>query len=542
MGWFNSMRLGTKLGFAFGLLCLLVLITGGAGWYGKQRFVEALGFVTGPAWEAADGAMETQILIEKEVILVLQAARPGANLAQLLAALKDSSDEAATAMQRVLGSELIPAGQRDALRRDAAALNDSRNAYLQSLQDPMASPEILAAQRQDFDIKTDAALATLTAVEATGDAQVETQYAEILRLQDHVSVVLIVAMLAGVLASILLTMLAIRTVARPVAEAAAHLQLIANAEGNLDARLAVNSSDEVGELAQGFNAFVGKLRHTLGSIAHLGADVANASSQLSSATSAVSSSIDKQQMETDQIATAINELAASAQSIADTTSIANAASDRSQERATDGRGVMSAVMTSISGLAHDVQGATTAILDLERNSADIGRVLDVIRAIAEQTNLLALNAAIEAARAGEQGRGFAVVADEVRTLAQRTGQSTEEIHNMIDGLQTAIRRVSSSMEQSRQRAMATAETAHEAEAALAAIGNAVDESRRLNAEIAGATDEQRNVTGAVQQTVMKIHNHMIETAAAAEASFRTADQLRTLATRMNDTLSLFKAS
>jgi len=133
------------------------------------------------------------------------------------------------------------------------------------------------------------------------------------------------------------------------------------------------------------------------------------------------------------------------------------------------------------------------------------------------------------------------VADEVRTLAQRTGESTEEIHTMIDGLQTAIRRVSSSMEQSRQRAMATAETANEAEAALAAIGNAVDESRRLNAEIAGATDEQRNVTGTVQQTVIKIHNHMIETAAAAEASFRTADQLRALATRMNDTLSLFKA-
>jgi methyl-accepting chemotaxis protein len=203
---------------------------------------------------------------------------------------------------------------------------------------------------------------------------------------------------------------------------------------------------------------------------------------------------------------------------------------------------MGTVMTSISGLAHDVQSATSAILDLELNSADIGRVLEVIRAIAEQTNLLALNAAIEAARAGDQGRGFAVVADEVRTLAQRTGESTEEIHQMIDALQGAIRRVSTSMEQSRQQAVSTADTATKAEAALTSIGSAVDESRRLNAEIAGATDEQRHVTGAVQQTVMKIHNHMIETAAAAEASFRTADQLRTLAQRMNDTLSLFKSA
>ena len=113
MGWFNSMRLGTKLGFAFGLLGLLVLITGGAGWYGKQRLVAALGFVTGPVWEAADGAMETQILIEKEVILVLQAARPGANQAQLLAALKDANDEAATAMQRVLGELVQQCDVRD---------------------------------------------------------------------------------------------------------------------------------------------------------------------------------------------------------------------------------------------------------------------------------------------------------------------------------------------------------------------------------------------------------------------------------------------
>lgn len=541
MSGFNSMRLGTKLGLAFGLLCVLVLITGGAGWYGKQKFAAALDYVTGPAWDAADGAMETQIQIEKEVILVLQATRSGADVAQLMAELSETHKATEEALKRVLDSQLIPSTQRDALSRDIIALNESRKAYVASLQDPLASPDVLMAQRQDFDIKTDAALATLTAVESIGDSQVENEYAEIVHLQNHVAAVLIVTMVAGVLASILLTLLANRTVVRPVAEAAEHLLQIANAEGNLNVRLDVSSNDEVGDLARGFNGFVGKLRLTLGSIANLGADVANASNQLSSATNAVSNSVDKQQMETDQIATAINELAASAQSIADTTSNANAASDRSQERANDGRGVMSAVMNSISGLAQDVQGATTAILDLERNSADIGRVLDVIRAIAEQTNLLALNAAIEAARAGDQGRGFAVVADEVRTLAQRTGESTEEIHNMIDGLQTAIRRVSSSMEQSRQRAIATAETATEAEAALGAIGSAVSESRRLNAEIAGATDEQRNVTGSVQQTVMKIHNHMIETAAAAEASFRTADQLRTLAQRMNDTLALFKA-
>jgi methyl-accepting chemotaxis protein len=522
-------------------MCLLLVITGGAGFYAKQRFSNVIDYLTGPAWEAADGAMEAQINIEHEVIVVLQLLTPGANKTELMAELETTMKESAVSLKRVLGSELIPASDRRELEQLAGQLSQTRQTLLQANADQATTTETLNQCRVEFDKITDTILESLTRIEATGDAQVEGQQASIASLRQQIGMVVGLCTLIGVAVSILLTMLAIKTVAVPVAEVARHLQKIASAEGNLDARLEVNTRDEVGELADGFNAFVGKLRQTLSAIAVLSSDVANASNQLSNATSAVSSSIDKQQMETDQIATAINELTSTAQSIADTTLVANSASDRSQERAVEGKEVMGTVMTSISGLAHDVQSATAAILDLERNSADIGRVLEVIRAIAEQTNLLALNAAIEAARAGDQGRGFAVVADEVRTLAQRTGESTEEIHQMIDALQGAIRRVSTSMEQSRQQAVSTADTATKAEAALTSIGSAVDENRRLNAEIAGATDEQRHVTGAVQQTVMKIHNHMIETAAAAEASFRTADQLRTLAERMNDTLSLFKS-
>jgi len=542
MGFLNSLRLGSKLGLAFGLMCVLLLITGGTGFYAKERFSSVIDYLTGPAWEAADGAMETQINIEHQVILVLQAISPGAEQARLLAELETATKESGVSLKRVLNSALIPANDRRQLEQHAANLAQAQRTLVLAVQDPTISPELLIQRRTEFDTATNAVLASLTSVEAIGDSQVEGQQEVIASLRKQIGMIVGLCTLVGVIASILLTMLAIKTVAVPVAEVARHLQKIASAEGNLDARLEVNTKDEVGELADGFNAFVGKLRQTLSAIAVLSGDVATASNQLSNATSAVSTSIDKQQMETDQIATAINELASTAQSIADTTLVANSASDRSQERAVEGRSVMGTVMTSISGLAHDVQSATSAILDLERNSSDIGRVLEVIRAIAEQTNLLALNAAIEAARAGDQGRGFAVVADEVRTLAQRTGESTEEIHQMIDALQGAIRRVSTSMEQSRQQAVSTADTATKAEAALTSIGSAVDESRRLNAEIAGATDEQRHVTGAVQQTVMKIHNHMIETAAAAEASFRTADQLRTLAQRMNDTLSLFKSA
>ena len=538
----NSLRLATKVGLAFGLLACFLLATGATAFYAKRQLTGVIDRLTGPAWTAADGAMEAQILIEHEIILTLQALEPdpvrGKNL-QELALAKHQSE---LGLARLLASKLIPRADLERLSANRTALQESRDRLLNAVTDPMVSAELLGGYRQGLNSAVLEILRTLTFIEAIGDAQVEGQQMKTTALLAKINAALISVVTLGILACVLLAVFIIHKVADPVAAIAQHLAQIASAEGNLDVRLEVKSGDEVGVLANGFNVFIGKLRLALGTISHLSGDVENASRHLSTVTSAVSSSIDKQQMETDQIASAFNELAASAQSIADTTLVANAASERSQARAEEGRLVMGKVTHAISVLAHNVQNATGAILDLERNSSDIGRVLEVIRAVAEQTNLLALNAAIEAARAGDQGRGFAVVADEVRTLAKRTGESTEEIHQMIEALQNTIRRVSSAMEQSRQKAVATADTALKAEGALSAIGSAVAESRRLNAEIAGASDEQRNVTGAIQRTVMKIHNHMIETCCAAEASFRTADDLRNLAQRMNETLTHFKAT
>jgi methyl-accepting chemotaxis protein len=542
MSWINSLRLATKLGLAFGLLGCLLLVTGATGFYANHKLTSAIDFLTGPAWNAADGALEAQIFIEHEIILVLQSLELTAERDQNLADLESAKKQSSTGLARLLASDLIPSADRERLTANKTALDDSRNRLLNAVTDPLISLAVLGSYRQSLHHDVTQILATLTTIDAIGDAQVEGQKIAATALAATTNNILTVAVTLGLLACLLVALSINRNVLQPVVEMANHLERIAKTDGNLGVQLAVNSRDEVGDLAGAFNAFVGKLRLAFGAVSRLNSEVETASRQLSTATNVVSTSIDKQQVETDQIATAFNQLAASAQSIADTTSVANTAAERSQERAEEGRQVMGEVTRSISGLARDVQNATGAILDLERNSGDIGRVLDVIRAIAEQTNLLALNAAIEAARAGDQGRGFAVVADEVRTLAQRTGESTEEIHKMIEALQDTIRRVSSSMEQSRQKAVASADTALKAESAISAIGTAVDENRRLNAEIAGASNEQRNVTESIHQTVIKTHKNLIETCAAAEGSLRTADDLGNLSRRMHETLSGLIAS
>ncbi|MGE3772578.1 MAG: methyl-accepting chemotaxis protein, partial [Gammaproteobacteria bacterium] len=447
---------------------------------------------------------------------------------------------AAAAMERVFAADPIPAEIRGELRREYAAYAAARDDLLGGFDDLTTTPARFTALNADYDAAVATLLTRLVAVEKVADAKVEQLLGPLQALGKQIGATMLLAIAAGLAIGGVLTYVAIRTVARPIAEVTAHLEKIAGAEATLDARLPELSQDEIGQLAQAFNRFVARLRDLVIEVSHASAEVATASNQLSGSTGALSAQASLHQQQADDIATALNQLASSAQSVADNTAIASDASTRSQDCAARGQEVLGTVVRAIGALADDVQQATSAMRDLENNSADIGRVLEVIRAIADQTNLLALNAAIEAARAGEQGRGFAVVADEVRTLAQRTGESTAEIDQMIDGLQNAIRRVSASMEQSREQAMSMTGKAHEAESVLSAIDEAVRQSQRLNGEIVGATHEQRHVAATVQHTVMKMHGNIVGTAAAAEESAQAAARLRDLAHRMQQSVGAFR--
>merc|ERR1711916_152255 len=217
-------------------------------------------------------------------------------------------------------------------------------------------------------------------------------------------------------------------------KAAEALRDIAEGEGDLTRRLEVRSNDEVGELCRWFNVFIQRIHDIVADVAEIVRTLDTSSQQLMTTTRDTEKGVVRQQSEIQQVVTAVREMAAVVSQVAESVSQAAENAEQADSESANGRQVVVSTMSQIESLSHDINAASVVIDKLQQETDNIGSVLDVIRGIAEQTNLLALNAAIEAARAGEQGRGFAVVADEVRTLASRTQESTQEINAMIEVL------------------------------------------------------------------------------------------------------------
>ncbi len=329
-------------------------------------------------------------------------------------------------------------------------------------------------------------------------------------------------------------------IVRPLLRVKANLDDMAAGDGNLTHRLPVESRDELGELAQSFNRFVEKI-HTLvqqvaGTTGQLSGLVGNVAQQAQRSEQAMAG----QRSETDQVATAINEMTAAAQEVARS---AQRAADAARDTDREGQAAKREVdlcVAQINDLAGEVSSSSEALDTLSQDVRGIVGVLEVIRSIAEQTNLLALNAAIEAARAGEAGRGFAVVADEVRALASRTQQSTGEIQQMIDRLQATTAGSVQAMQRASEMAGRTRSQADQAGQSLDAMANLIGTINSMNAQIASAAEEQTAVAEEINRSVHQIADGVDRVAEDAVQGARTASELSGLGERLRQLVGQFR--
>jgi methyl-accepting chemotaxis protein len=347
-----------------------------------------------------------------------------------------------------------------------------------------------------------------------------------------------VAMGIGALISLFLAYLTISDITKGVAQ----VQKTADelAAGNLTARVDYKSKDEVGRISDAVNQIADQFHSAVGKIMDSVSQLASAAEETSVVTGQTNEGINQQLTETSQVATAINEMSATVQEVARNAVDAAGAAQEADTTFVQGKQVIDKVITAIGDLAGEVEKAGGVIQELEGESKNIGSVLDVIKSIAEQTNLLALNAAIEAARAGEQGRGFAVVADEVRTLAGRTQESTQEIEEMITRLQSGANNAVKVMAEGKEMTLVGVDQAAAAGEALQTINESVTRISDMNTQIASAAEEQSAVTEEINRSIVNINQVAEQSATGAQHVSAASDDLARLAEQLKGLVENFK--
>ena len=344
----------------------------------------------------------------------------------------------------------------------------------------------------------------------------------------------LVALVIGIGSAILMT----RQIMRPLGETLEVVERIAS--GDLSHLPETSRSDEIGVLQTGVQRMGRSLRELIGGIRDGVSQIASAAEQLSAVTEQTSAGVNSQKLETDQVATAMQEMSATVNEVARNAEQASLAAVDADAETTQGNRVVAEAIGQIEALAGEMTRSTDAMNLLRKESEKIGSVMDVIRAVADQTNLLALNAAIEAARAGEAGRGFAVVADEVRNLARRTQQSTEEIESLIGALQRGTQQVADVLDDSRSLTEDSVELARKAGSALGVINQKVSNIQSMNQQIAAAAEQQGAVAEEIGRSVLNVRDVAEQTAAASEETAASSVELARLGNHLQTLVSRFR--
>lgn len=329
-------------------------------------------------------------------------------------------------------------------------------------------------------------------------------------------------------------------ITKPIQDTVLALNNISHGEGDLTKRLKVYADDEVGQVSISFNHFVEKIHNLVLSIKDSVANLNDSTRQMNAVVTSTNANVLSQKDETTHAATAVHQMAATADDVAGNASRAASAALEADTETVSGQKIVEDTIVSIAQLSDDVNRATEVINHLSDDADQIGDVINVIKGIADQTNLLALNAAIEAARAGELGRGFSVVADEVRTLANRTQQSTEEINHMIELLQERVKEAVSVMDNSSAQGKNTVEQASRASESLKSITSAVSTITNMNTQIAAAAEEQTVVTEEISKNVQQVADIAEDSSVKAIELEKTSTELIHLENRLADIVNQFK--
>ena len=417
--------------------------------------------------------------------------------------------------------------QPDALQRLETALGNYRSA-LQAYK--TANGDVVQARKE----MTDEGAAIVSLSDALYQIQLDRRDAESDNARTLQLVSTLLALLVGIIAAVVIT----RQITGPLRDTLAVVDRIAS--GDLSHDVQVTRRDELGVLQQGIARMGVTLRNLISGIRDGVTQIASAAEELSAVTEQTSAGVNSQKVETDQVATAMHEMTATVQEVARNAEQASQAAAAADGEAREGDKVVAEAIDQIERLASEVVRSTEAMGVLQQESDKIGSVMDVIKAVAEQTNLLALNAAIEAARAGEAGRGFAVVADEVRGLAQRTQKSTEEIESLVAGLQNGTQQVAMVMNNSRVLTDSSVALTRKAGASLDNITRTVSNIQSMNQQIAAAAEQQSAVAEEISRSIINVRDVSEQTAAASDETAASSVELARLGNQLQAMVSHFR--
>lgn len=494
-------------------------------------------------WAAADGSMEARIAL-LERMHQYQNFVDGKNsrsvaeqqLAETLVELEANINQL-TGLDAF--SKDIPSGPYQG-QNYVTVLNKKLTEHKQLMASSIASYAAFHASTENFISKSQILLNEIEALEEIADAAVEGEKGAIQGAVSSSYTLITIALVVGILLAMLAIYFSRRLIAQPLRLVALRLKDISEGEGDLTVSLDSKTMDEIGDIARGFNRFVEKIRNTINEVSGSSIQISAAAEELSVTTVHATKDMTDQKSEVERVASAMNDMVLKVQDISTSASNAAESANQAQQQASNGLIVVEETRSAIQLLANDVQMASKVIHELETDSNQIATVLDVIRSIAEQTNLLALNAAIEAARAGEHGRGFAVVADEVRTLASRTQVATEEINLMIERLQTNTKHAVGVMSQGQQQAENGVQQVSKTSDALNEISHSVVTINKMNADISDAAKKQNAVADHINDNIVNI-NHLADQSVDSSTQISSAgSDLAKLAVKLQALVDQFK--